>query len=51
MTDFFTYFWPAVASTVISGVILLGVAKKMRDEKARKEKVPAPIAVRKDDRG
>lgn len=42
-------YWLAVIPTAVTGLILLGVMKKARDEKARKEKalVPATIPVRK----
>ncbi len=40
-------YWLAVIPTAVTGLILLGVMKKARDEKARKEKALVPVTVRK----
>ena len=40
-------YWLAVIPTAVTGLILLGVMKKARDEKARKEKALVPATVRK----
>ena len=44
MIEFLITYWLAVVPTAVTGVLLLGLLKKMRDEKARKEKGLAPVA-------
>jgi hypothetical protein len=51
MIAFLTTYWLAAVPTAVIGVFLLGVLKKMRDEKAKKEKALAPIAVRRKHQG
>jgi len=46
MIEFIASNWLAVVPTAVTGMALLGMLKKMRDEKARKEKAPATIEVR-----
>jgi hypothetical protein len=46
MFEIVTSYWLAVVSTALTGLFLIGVLKKARDEKARQEKAPAPIAIR-----
>lgn len=46
MIEFITSYWSAVVPTAVTGMVLLGMLKKMRDAKARKEKAPATIEVR-----
>lgn len=46
MIDFLITYWLAVVPTAVTGVLLLGLLKKMLDEKARKEKGLAPVAAR-----
>jgi hypothetical protein len=40
-----------IIPTAIAGVFLLGVLKRLRDEKAAKKKALAPIAARREHRG
>jgi len=40
-------YWLTVIPTAVTGLILLGVMKKARDEKARKEKALVPAMARK----
>ena len=42
-----SYWLAAVIPTAVTGLVLLGVMKKARDEKARKEKALVPAIVRK----
>jgi hypothetical protein len=46
MVEFLTTYWFAVLSTAFTGMYLLGLMKKARDEKNRKAKAPATIEVR-----
>lgn len=48
MIDFMITYWFATVPTAVTGVLLLGMLKKMRDEKTKKGKSLAPIAVRRD---
>lgn len=38
--------WLAAVPTAVAGMLLLGMLKKLRDEKAKKEKALAPVAAR-----
>jgi hypothetical protein len=38
--------WLAAVPTAVAGMLLLGMLKKARDEKAKKEKALAPVAAR-----
>ncbi len=40
-------YWLTVIPTAVTGLILLAVMKKARDDKARKEKALVPATVRK----
>lgn len=51
MIDFLISYWIAAVPTAVTGVILLGMLKKMRDEKAKKEKALVPIAARRKQQG
>lgn len=51
MIDFLITYWLAAVPTAVTGVILLGILKKMRDEKARKEKALIPATVRRKHQG
>lgn len=42
MIEFVTSYWLATIPTAVTGMLLLGMLKKMRDEKAKREKVLAP---------
>jgi hypothetical protein len=46
MFEIVPYYWLAVVPTALAGLFLMGVLKKARDEKARKEKAPVPIEIR-----
>ncbi|MFO7660985.1 MAG: hypothetical protein R6X18_00185 [Chloroflexota bacterium] len=48
MIEIVTSSWLAVVPTALAGVILIGVMKKARGEKARKEKAPVPIEIRRE---
>lgn len=43
--------WLAAVPTAVAGMLLLGMLKKMRDEKAKKEKALVPVAARRKQRG
>lgn len=51
MMEFVINYWIAALPTAITGVVLLGMLKKLRDEKARKEKALIPIAARRKHQG
>jgi hypothetical protein len=51
MIDFLITYWLAALPTAVTGVLLLGMLKKMRDEKARKEKALVPVAARRKHQG
>jgi hypothetical protein len=51
MIDFLITYWLAALPTAVTGVLLLGMLKKMRDEKARKEKALVPVAARRKQQG
>lgn len=51
MIEFVLNYWIAVLPTAVTGVALLGILKKMRDEKARKQKALVPIAARRKHQG
>ncbi len=46
MLELVVSYWSAVIPTAVAGMFLLGVLKKLRDEKARGQKAPVPIEVR-----
>lgn len=46
MIEILIDYWLTAVPTAVTGVILLGILKKMRDEKTKKEKVLVPIAAR-----
>lgn len=46
MIEFLTNYWFAVLPTALTGVVLLRVMKKARDEKMSKEKALVPVAAR-----
>lgn len=43
--------WLAAVPTAVAGMLLLGMLKKLRDEKAKKEKALVPVAARRKQRG
>lgn len=51
MIDFLITYWLAAVPTAVTGVLLLGMLKKMRDEKTKKEKALVPVAVRRKHQG
>lgn len=51
MIDLFTSYWVTAVPTVVTGLIFLGIMKKMRDEKAKKEKALVPVPVQKKNQG
>lgn len=51
MIEFVTSYWLAAVPTAVTGMLLLGMMKKMRDDKAKKEKALAPIAARRKHQG
>ncbi len=51
MIDFLITYWLAAVPTAVTGVLLLGMLKKMRDEKAKKGKALVPVAVRRKHQG
>lgn len=51
MTDFLVTYWLAAVPTALTGVILLGIMKKMRMDKAKREKALVPIAARRKHQG
>lgn len=46
MLEVVVSYWLAVIPTAVAGIFLVGVLKKLRDEKAEGQKVPMPIEVR-----
>ena len=46
MLNFLISYWIAVVPTIVTGLILMGMAKKMREERTKKEKSLVPIPVR-----
>jgi len=46
MLNFLISYWIAVVPTVVTGLILMGMARKMRNDKARQEKSLVPLTVR-----
>ncbi len=48
MIDFMITYWFATVPTAVTGVLLLNMLKKVRDEKTKKRKVLAPIPVGRD---
>lgn len=46
MIEFVTSYWSAVIPTAVTGMVLLGILKKARDEKERNKKAPATIEVK-----
>ena len=51
MIAFLITYWLAAVPTALVGVFLLGVLKKMRDEKTKKEKALVPVAARRKHQG
>ncbi|MCA9867440.1 MAG: hypothetical protein KIS95_05715 [Anaerolineae bacterium] len=51
MIEFLMTYWFATVPTALTGVVLLGMLKKMRDEKTRKEKVLATAVARRKQQG
>lgn len=51
MIDFLITYWLAAVPTAVTGVLLLGMLKRLRDEKAKKEKALEPVAVRRKHQG
>lgn len=51
MISFLITYWLAAIPTALTGILLLGMMKKMRDSKAEKEKTLAPIAARRKQQG
>ncbi len=51
MADIAVMDWLAAVPTAVAGMLLLGLLKKARDEKARKEKALAPAVARKKQQG
>lgn len=51
MINFLISYWLTVVPTAVTGLILLGIAKRLRDDKAKKEKALVPVAIRKKNRG
>jgi hypothetical protein len=50
MIAFVLTYWSVVIPTTVVGAFLLGVLKKVRDEKANSEKSPVSIAVQRKSR-
>jgi hypothetical protein len=51
MESFAVSYALTIIQIVIAGVFMLGILKKLRDEKAKKEKAFALLAARREDRG
>lgn len=51
MIDFLITYWLATVPTAVTGVLLLGMLKKMRDEKAKKDKALMSIAIEREHQG
>lgn len=51
MVNFLITYWLAALPVALTGVLMLGMLKKMRDTKAEKEKTLVPIAVRRKQQG
>ncbi|MBP6016882.1 MAG: hypothetical protein KA586_09190 [Candidatus Promineofilum sp.] len=51
MIDFLTTYWFATVPTALTGIVLLGMLKKMRDEKTSKEKAFVPAVARRKQQG
>lgn len=51
MIEFVTSYWLAAVPTAVTGMLLLGMMKKMRDERAKKEKALVAIAARRKHQG
>ena len=51
MADIAVMDWLAAVPTAVAGMLLLGMLKKLRDEKAKKEKALVPVAARRKHQG
>ncbi len=51
MAEFAVMDWLAAVPTAVAGMLLLGLLKKARDEKAKKEKALVPVAARRKHQG
>ncbi len=45
MIEFVTNYWLAVAPVLLTGFYLLGVLKRLRDEKSARQPAPATIEI------
>jgi len=45
MMDFVTTYWLAIAPSFLTGLYLLSVLKRARDEKNTRRSAPAPIVI------
>ena len=51
MIEFLMTYWFATIPTALTGIVLLAMLKKMRDEKTRKEKALMPAVARRQQQG
>lgn len=51
MLNFLINYWVAIVPVVVTGLALIAMAKKARDEKAKKEKALVPLTVRRKQQG
>lgn len=51
MLNFLINYWVAVVPVIATGLILMGMAKKARDERIKEEKALVPLTVRRKQQG
>ncbi|HNS39087.1 MAG TPA: hypothetical protein PKJ56_02445 [Promineifilum sp.] len=44
-------YWAAIIPTAVTGFILMGTLKKIRDQKAKEEKSLVPLVIREEQQG